>query len=126
MVAVSIPDAYFDFDQAGLRPDAQQALTRDSAFLKEHGTIKFTIEGHCDERGSEEYNLGLADRRATAAKNFLANLGIARSRIGTISYGKDRPLCTDRDEQCWQRNRRAHIVFGIEPSAPASARNRVN
>jgi peptidoglycan-associated lipoprotein len=110
----NIKDAYFDFDKSDIRPDAQQALTSDSDFLKAHTDIKFTIEGHCDERGSEEYNLGLGDRRATAAKNFLVNLGVNGDLINTISYGKDRPVCTDHDESCWQQNRRAHFHYGTE------------
>ena len=110
----NVKDAYFDFDKSDIRPDAQQVLTSDSDFLKPHTGIKFTIEGHCDERGSEEYNLGLGDRRATAAKNFLVNLGVSTDRINTISYGKDRPVCTDSNEDCWQKNRRAHFHFGTE------------
>ena len=110
----NVKDAYFDFDKSDIRPDAQQALTSDADFLKAHPDIKFTIEGHCDERGSEEYNLGLGDRRAMAAKNFLVNLGINGDLINTISYGKDRPVCTEHDESCWQQNRRAHFHFGTE------------
>jgi peptidoglycan-associated lipoprotein len=113
----TVKDAYFDFDKSNIRPDAEQALTADADFLKQHTNIKFTIEGHCDERGSEEYNLGLGDRRATAAKNFLANLGVAADRMTTISYGKDRPVCTEHNEECWQKNRRAHLAFGTEPSS---------
>ena len=108
-------DAFFDYDKSDIRPDAQQALTSDADLLKSHPNIKFTIEGHCDERGSEEYNLGLGDRRATAAKSFLVNLGINGDLINTISYGKDRPTsCTDHDETCWQQNRRAHFHYGTE------------
>jgi peptidoglycan-associated lipoprotein len=110
----SVKDAYFDFDKSNIRPDAEQALTGDADFLKSKADIKFTIEGHCDERGSEEYNLGLGDRRATSAKNFLANLGVSADRVTTISYGKDRPVCTEHDEDCWQKNRRAHLVYGTE------------
>jgi peptidoglycan-associated lipoprotein len=110
----NIKDAFFDFNKSNIRPDAEQALTADADFLKAHPSINFTIEGHCDERGSEEYNLGLGDRRANAAKNFLVNLGVAASRIKTISYGKDRPFCTEHNEECWQKNRRAHFVFGGE------------
>ena len=110
----NIKDAYFDYDKSSIRADAQQALTSDANFLKEHPSIHFTIEGHCDERGSEEYNLGLGDRRANSAKEFLVNLGISASRITTISYGKDRPFCTEHNEECWQQNRRAHLVMGTE------------
>ena len=112
LFTTKIEDAFFDYDKSDIRPDAQRALTADAEFLKANPSIDFTIEGHCDERGSEEYNLGLGDRRATAAKNFLANLGVAANRIFTISYGKDRPFCTEHTEECWQQNRRAHLVFG--------------
>jgi peptidoglycan-associated lipoprotein len=108
-VDVVVKDVYFDFDKATLRPDAEQALTNNATFLKEHQNIKFTVEGHCDERGSEEYNLGLGDRRATAVKNFLVNAGVSADRISTISYGKGRPVCTVNGEECWQKNRRAHF-----------------
>ncbi len=107
-----IQDVYFDFDKSDVRPDAQRALTADADILKSYADIVFTVEGHCDERGSEEYNLGLGDRRATAVKNFLVNLGISSNRVFTISYGKDRPFCTDSTEECWQSNRRGHMVFG--------------
>lgn len=110
----NIKDAFFDFNKSTIRPDASQALTADADFLKQHPDIKFTIEGHCDERGSEEYNLGLGDRRATAVKNFLVNLGVSADSITTISYGKDRPFCTDHTETCWQQNRRGHLVYGTE------------
>jgi peptidoglycan-associated lipoprotein len=107
-------DAFFDFDKATIRADAEQALTGDASWLKSRQNIKFTIEGHCDERGSEEYNLGLGDRRATAAKNFLVNAGVSADGISTISYGKSRPVCTDHTEDCWQQNRRAHLQYGAE------------
>lgn len=110
----NIKDAYFDFDKADIRADAEQGLTSDASFLKEHSSINFTIEGQCDERGSEEYNLGLGDRRATAAKNFLENAGVSSDRIYTISYGKSQPVCTDQTEECWQKNRRAHLHYGAE------------
>ena len=103
-----LKDAYFDLDKSDIRPDAQQTLTADADALKASSNVKITIEGHCDERGSEEYNLGLGDRRATAAKAFLVNLGVPGDRLNTISYGKDRPQCADHSEDCWQKNRRAH------------------
>jgi len=114
MFAKNVKDAYFDYDKSNIRPDAETTLTADADFLKQHPNIKFTIEGHCDERGSEEYNLGLGDRRATSAKSYLTNLGVTADRMSTISFGKDRPVCTDHNEECWQRNRRAHLVFGTE------------
>jgi peptidoglycan-associated lipoprotein len=108
----AIKPAYFDFDKYNIRPDAQTTLTTNADFLKAHPGVKFTIEGHCDERGSEEYNLGLGDKRATSAKEFLVNLGVATDRVSTISYGKDRPVCTEHSEDCWQQNRRAQFKFG--------------
>jgi len=110
----NVKDAYFDYDKSDIRPDGEQALTADSSFFKDHQSVKFTIEGHCDERGSEEYNIGLGDRRATAAKNFLVNAGVSADRISTISYGKSRPVCQEQTEECWQRNRRAHFHYGAE------------
>ena len=108
----NVKDAYFDYDKYDVRADAQAALQADAAFLQSHPSIKFTIEGHCDERGSTEYNLALGDNRANAAKQALVNAGISADRIKTISYGKEKPVCTESTEQCWQQNRRAHLVFG--------------
>jgi len=114
----NVKDAYFDYDKANIRSDAETALTGDSNFLKEHQSIKFTIEGKCDDRGSEEYNLGLGDRRATAGKNFLVNAGVSADRISTISYGKDRAVAgcnqADKSEDCWQQNRVDHFHYGPE------------
>lgn len=109
-IETELKGAYFDLDKSDIRADAQQALTVDSDALRQYSGASVTLEGHCDERGSEEYNLGLGDRRATAAKNFLPNLGISSSRLTTISYGKDRPQCREHNEDCWQKNRRAHLV----------------
>ncbi len=106
-------DAYFDYDKSELREDARQAMTRNAELLKRifaaDPSFSVAIEGHCDERGSAEYNLGLGDRRATAAKEFLVQLGVPADRLTTISYGKDRPVCTEENEACYQRNRRAHL-----------------
>jgi peptidoglycan-associated lipoprotein len=109
-----VVDAYFDFEKASIRPDADIALTGDANFLREHRSFRFTIEGYCDDRGSEEYNLALGDRRATAAKDFLVNAGVSVDRISTITYGKARPVCIDQTEECWQKNRRAHFHYGAE------------
>jgi peptidoglycan-associated lipoprotein len=106
-----VQDAYFDYDKANIRADAQTALMKTADFLKNYPQIKVMIEGHCDERGSTEYNLALGDRRAQAAKNYLVSLGVASDRMQTVSYGKERPFCTEHNEQCWQQNRRAHIVM---------------
>ncbi len=112
LFAQNIKDAYFDYDKYDIRADAQSALQADAQFLQQHPNIKFTIEGHCDERGSTEYNLALGDNRANAAKQALVNAGISADRIKTISYGKEKPVCTESTEQCWQQNRRAHLAFG--------------
>ncbi len=106
-------DAYFDYDKADLRADAQTALNNNSSelrsLLQEFPNTKFVIEGNCDERGSAEYNLALGERRARAAKEFLTQIGVPGERLTTISYGQERPICTDHDENCWQKNRRAHL-----------------
>jgi peptidoglycan-associated lipoprotein len=110
----SAGDALFDYDKSDIRDDARQILTRDADALKRifiaDPTFNVMLEGHCDERGSAEYNLGLGDRRATAAKDFLVQLGVPADKVRTISYGKDRPVCTDASEACYQRNRRAHLA----------------
>ncbi len=103
-------DAFFDFNKADIRGDAREALTRDAEFLRSYPR-SVTIEGHCDERGSTEYNLGLGQRRAQAAKNYLVSLGISADRIDTVSWGKERPFCTESTEECWQQNRRGHFVM---------------
>ena len=108
----NVKDAFYDFNKADIREDARQALTRTAEFLRSYSQVKVTIEGHCDERGSTEYNLGLGERRAQAAKNYLISLGIAAGRMETVSWGKERPFCTEHTEQCWQLNRRAHFVMG--------------
>jgi peptidoglycan-associated lipoprotein len=113
-LAEEVQDAYFDYDKYDIRDDARGALTNSAGALKsilsEFSGAVFLIEGHCDERGSAEYNLGLGDRRATAAKEFLVQLGVPASSLRTISYGKERPQCTESNESCWQRNRRAHFT----------------
>ena len=105
-----VRDAYFDYDKADLRPDARAAVSKTADFLKSYPQLKVTIEGHCDERGSTEYNLGLGDRRASAAKQFLVSLGISADRLSTVSYGKEKPFCMESNESCWQQNRRGHFV----------------
>jgi peptidoglycan-associated lipoprotein len=107
----NVKDAFYDFNKADVREDARQALTRTAEFLRSYPQVKVTIEGHCDERGSTEYNLGLGERRAQAAKNYLISLGIKPDRMDTVSWGKERPFCTEHTEDCWQQNRRAHFVM---------------
>ncbi len=107
----NVYDAFFDYDKADIRPDAREALAKTAQFLRTHPQIRVIIEGHCDERGSTEYNLALGDRRAQSAKQFLISLGVAAERIETVSYGKERPFCFVSHEDCWQQNRRAHFVL---------------
>jgi len=105
-----VRDAYFDTDKADLRSDAREALSHDAEFLRNYPQLKVTIEGHCDERGSTEYNLGLGDRRAAAVKQYLISQGISADRLSTVSFGKEKPFCTESTEECWQKNRRGHFV----------------
>ncbi len=109
-----IQDAYFDYNKHSLRPDAEKALAADAKtlgdILRQYPDYKLTVQGYCDERGSEEYNLALGDKRAQQAKEYLASLGIPGQQLKTISYGKEKPVCTEHDEACWQKNRRAHIT----------------
>lgn len=111
-----VQDAYFDYDKSDVRGDAQGVLTQDATAIKsilgDFPNASIVIEGHCDERGSAEYNLGLGDRRATSAKEFLIGLGVPGDRLKTISYGKERPQCTESNESCWQKNRRVHFSPG--------------
>jgi peptidoglycan-associated lipoprotein len=105
-----VRDAYFDLDKADIRADARAALTKTAEFLRNYPSIKVTIEGHCDERGSTEYNLGLGDRRAAAVKQYIISQGISADRISTVSFGKEKPFCMESNEECWQQNRRGHFV----------------
>jgi peptidoglycan-associated lipoprotein len=105
----NVSDIFFDYDKADIKPDMVPVLQMDAAWLKANPTFRFTIEGHCDERGSEEYNLGLGDRRANAVKEYLIAQGIAANRITTVSYGEERPVCREQTEACYAKNRRAHF-----------------
>jgi peptidoglycan-associated lipoprotein len=109
--AFQAEDIHFDFDKYVLRPDAMRLLDDKAAYLRDHSDVRVLIEGHCDERGSSVYNLALGDRRANSAKAYLIRAGVAESRLATISYGKEMPLCREHNETCWQRNRRAHFVI---------------
>ena len=106
-------DALFDYDKSDIRPDAANALRGNAAALKallaDYPEAAFLLEGHCDERGTTEYNLALGDRRSTAAMDFLVNLGVPASKLSKVSLGEERPVCTEQDESCYQRNRRAHL-----------------
>jgi peptidoglycan-associated lipoprotein len=107
----NVKDIYFDFDKADIRPDQVSVVQANANFLKGRANIRFTIAGNCDERGSAEYNLGLGDRRANAVKEYLVNQGVAANRINTVSYGKERPICTEKSENCYQMNRRDAITM---------------
>lgn len=107
----NVVDAYFDYDKSDLSSDARTALQKDAEFLRSYPQVRVTLEGHCDERGSEEYNLGLGQRRADAAKQYLVSLGITADRVQTMSWGKEHPFCTEHNEGCWHQNRRGHFVM---------------
>ncbi len=111
LFAQNVKDIFFEYDKYDIRSDQQATAQGDAQFLAQHPNIKFTIEGHCDERGSTEYNLALGDNRANAAKQALVQAGVSADRIKTISYGKEKPFCTEHNDQCWQQNRRAHFVY---------------
>jgi peptidoglycan-associated lipoprotein len=111
MFAQNVKDIYFDYDKSDIRSTEQASIQADAAFLQQHSGITFTVEGHCDERGSTEYNLALGDNRASAVKNALVSAGIPADRIKTVSFGKEKPFCTESNETCWQQNRRGHFVY---------------
>jgi peptidoglycan-associated lipoprotein len=111
LFARNVNDVFFDFNKAAVRPDEVPVTDNDAKFLAQHPDIKIMVEGHCDDRGSEEYNLALGDSRAHSLKQQLEQQGISPNRIQTISYGKEKPFCTADDEQCWQSNRRDHVAL---------------
>ncbi len=120
MFTREVQDAFFDYDKADIRADARQALSKTADFLRSYPQVAIVIEGHCDERGSTEYNVALGDRRSDSAKDFLVAQGVAGDRIQTVSYGKERPFCTEGNESCWQQNRRAHFRMGGTSSSQLS------
>jgi peptidoglycan-associated lipoprotein len=105
--AANVQDIFYDYDTYEIRSDAQTTLAKDASYLASHPNIKIVVGGYCDERGSDEYNLALGQNRADAAKNALVTAGVAANRIRVVSYGKEKPFCTDANEGCWQQNRRA-------------------
>ncbi|HLH09517.1 MAG TPA: peptidoglycan-associated lipoprotein Pal [Terriglobales bacterium] len=111
LFAQNVKDIYFDYDKYDIRSSDQSIAEADAKFLAEHPDLKVVIEGHCDERGSEEYNLALGDNRANATKQLLDKLGITSDRLKVISYGKEKPFCTDNTDACYQMNRRAHFAI---------------
>jgi peptidoglycan-associated lipoprotein len=106
-----VKDVYFDFDKAQLRTDQNPAAQNDGQFLANHSGLNVVIEGHCDDRGSEEYNLALGDSRANSLKRTLIAEGVSPERIKTVSYGKEHPFCAEDNEACWQQNRRDHVAL---------------
>ncbi len=108
---VVFEDIHFDFDKYDIRPDAKPALHSLADWLSKNTSGRLVVEGYCDDRGTNEYNLALGDRRAKATRDFLLALGVASGRIEMMSYGEEKPLCTEQTEECWQMNRRAHFVI---------------
>jgi peptidoglycan-associated lipoprotein len=104
-------DVYFDYDKSDLKTEATDRLAANAAFMREHPNLIVTVEGHCDERGTNAYNLALGDRRANAAAGYMASLGTSGARMTSVSYGEERPQCNVSDESCWSKNRRAHFVI---------------
>ena len=113
-----LQDIFFEFDRYDLRSDARDELRKNADWLKNNPSARIEIEGHCDERGTNEYNLALGAKRAQSAKDYLVTLGISAERLSTISYGEEIPVCKEQNENCWRRNRRARFV--IIPARPAS------
>ena len=109
--AQNVQDVYFDYDSHNIRADAQQAVANTALALKSKPNLNFTVEGHCDSRGSTEYNIVLGDERARAVKDALVAAGVNASRIQTTSFGKEKPFCSEETEACWQQNRRGHFVY---------------
>jgi len=107
----ALRDILFDYDQYAIRPDARPVLDNIASFLNNNKNLNVVIEGHCDENGTDDYNLALGEKRAKATRDYLVSLGISSTRMITITYGEEKPLCTQHDESCWQINRRAH--FGV-------------
>ncbi len=114
-IAPGVSDrVFFDYDSSVITAEGEGTLQKQADYLKSHSSVNVTIEGHCDERGTREYNLALGERRATAAKNYLVSLGVDASRVQTISYGKERPAVVGDDESAWAQNRRAVTVKAIQ------------
>jgi len=115
-VSSPLKDIHFEFDRYELRADAREALDANAKWLREHPLVRVEIEGHCDERGTNEYNMGLGAKRAQAARDYLVSLEISAQRLSTVSYGEEIPVCTEHTESCWEKNRRDRFV--ITAAAP--------
>ena len=107
----NLGEVYFDLDESSVRDDARPILQRSADYMKRWPSILVTVEGHCDSRGSSEYNLALGTRRATSVKDYLVNLGVGANRITVVTKGKEQPVCTEENESCWQQNRRGHFII---------------
>ena len=112
-----LKDVYFDFDRYDLRADARDTLKANAAWLKQNPSSSVEIEGHCDERGTSEYNLALGAKRAQTAKDYLVNLGVPQQRLSTISFGEELPVCSEPNEECWQKNRHDRFVIKAGPTS---------
>ena len=113
-----LKDVYFDFDRYDLRADSREILKANSAWLKTNPSAQVQIEGHCDERGTTEYNVALGSRRAESVKDYLVTLGTSADRLSSISYGEEVPVCREQTEECWQKNRRVRFV--VQPARPTT------
>jgi peptidoglycan-associated lipoprotein len=108
----ALKDIYFDFDKSNIKPSEREVLNKNGEWLKDNPNVRVQIEGHCDERGTNEYNIALGERRAVSARDYLLSLGISSERLYTVSYGEEKPVCTEQNESCWWQNRRAHFLVG--------------
>jgi peptidoglycan-associated lipoprotein len=110
-VQAGLQDVFFGYDQWTLSDAGMEALNHDATYLKNHSGAVLKIEGHCDERGTSDYNMVLGDKRAKAARNYLKEVGVSPKQVVIVSYGKERPFCVDQDESCYQQNRRDHMLL---------------
>jgi len=113
-VEAGLQDVFFGYDQWTLSDAGMEALNHDAAYLKDHPGAVLKIEGHCDERGTSDYNMVLGDKRAKAARNYLKEAGVSPTQLAIVSYGKERPFCSERNESCYQQNRRGHILLSTK------------